>query len=56
MKDSPMMIKREIDFMKKKGAPKAMIKHEIAEAKAMKPKKMACGGEVKRGYGKARGA
>jgi len=36
MKDSPKMIKREIDFMKKKGAPKAMIKHEIAEAKAMK--------------------
>ena len=56
MKDSPKMIKREIDFMKKKGAPKAMIKHEMAEAKAMKPKKYAAGGMVRRGYGCARGA
>jgi hypothetical protein len=37
MKESPAMMKKEVAFMKKKGAPKAMIKHEMAEAKA-KPK------------------
>jgi intein-encoded DNA endonuclease-like protein len=29
MKESKMMVKKEIGFMKKKGAPKAMIKHEM---------------------------
>jgi hypothetical protein len=33
MKESPAMMKKEVAFMKKKGAPKAMIKHEMAEAK-----------------------
>lgn len=33
MKESKAMMKKEIDFMQKKGAPKAMIKHEKAEAK-----------------------
>ena len=33
MKESKAMMKKEVDFMKKKGAPKAMIKHEMAEAK-----------------------
>jgi hypothetical protein len=33
MKESKMMVKKEIGFMKKKGAPKSMIKHEMAEAK-----------------------
>lgn len=33
MKESKVMMKKEVDFMKKKGAPKAMIKHEMAEAK-----------------------
>jgi hypothetical protein len=28
MKESPAMMKKEVAFMKKKGAPKAMIKHE----------------------------
>ena len=48
MKDSKAMVKKEISFMKKKGAPKSMIKHEMAEAKEMcyggKVKKMAAGG------------
>ncbi len=32
MKESKMMVKKEVEFMKKKGAPKSMIKHEMAEA------------------------
>jgi hypothetical protein len=32
-KESPAMMKKELAFMKKKGAPKSMIKHEMAEAK-----------------------
>jgi len=42
MKESKAMVGKEIAFMKKKGAPKSMIKHEMAEAKGMK--KMASGG------------
>lgn len=34
-KDTKAMAKKELDFMKKKGAPKSMIKHETAEHKAM---------------------
>ena len=30
------MMGKELAFMKKKGAPKSMIKHEMAEAKGMK--------------------
>lgn len=49
MKESKMMVKKEIGFMKKKGAPKSMIKHEMAEA-GMKhggmAKKMAKGGGI----------
>lgn len=33
MKESKAMMKKEVEFMKKKGAPKAMLKHEMAEAK-----------------------
>ena len=33
MKESKAMMGKEIAFMKKKGAPKSMIKHEQAEAK-----------------------
>ncbi len=33
MKESKQMVKKEIGFMKKAGAPKSMIKHEMAEAK-----------------------
>ena len=43
MAESKAMVKKEIGFMKKKGAPKSMIKHEMKEA-GMKPKKMAAGG------------
>jgi hypothetical protein len=32
MKESKMMVKKEVEFMKKKGAPKSMLKHEMAEA------------------------
>jgi len=36
MKESKAMMKKEVAFMKSKGAPKAMVKHEEAEAKGMK--------------------
>lgn len=36
MKESKAMMGKEIAFMKKKGAPKPMIQHEMAEAKGMK--------------------
>jgi len=32
MKESKAMMKKEVSFMKKKGAPKSMIKHEMKEA------------------------
>jgi hypothetical protein len=32
VKESKAMVKKELEFMKKKGAPKSMIKHEKAEA------------------------
>jgi hypothetical protein len=41
MKEPKEMMKKEISFMKKKGAPKSMIKHEMAEAKGMKKGGMA---------------
>lgn len=47
MKESKAMVKKEVGFMKKKGAPKSMIKHEMAEAGMKhggKVKKMAGGG------------
>jgi len=34
--ESKAMVKKEISFMKEKGAPKPMIKHEKAEMKGMK--------------------
>lgn len=42
MKESKAMVKKEVGFMKKAGAPKSMIKHEESEMKAMKK-----GGSVK---------
>jgi len=36
MKESKAMMKKEVSFMKKKGAPKSMVKHEKAEMKGMK--------------------
>ncbi len=43
MKESKAMVKKEVSFMKKKGAPKSMIKHEMGEMK------MAKGGMTKMG-------
>ena len=36
MAESKKMIGKEVSFMRKKGAPKSMIKHEMGEMKAMK--------------------
>ena len=47
MKESKAMMAKEVGFMKKKGAPKFMIKHEMAEAgmkKGGKAKAYAGGG------------
>ena len=45
MKESKAMMRKEVAFMKKKGAPKSMIKHEEAEYGMKKGvKKMAGGG------------
>ena len=48
MAESKKMVKKEVSFMKKKGAPKSMIKHEMGEMMGMKKggaaKKMAAGG------------
>jgi len=48
MAESKKMVGKEVAFMKKKGAPKSMIKHEEAEMKGMKhggkAMKMAMGG------------
>ncbi len=42
MAESKTMMKKEVSFMKKKGAPKSMIKHEEAEMKGMKYGGKAC--------------
>lgn len=48
MKESKAMVGKEVAFMKKKGAPASMVKHEKAEMMGMKKggaaKKMASGG------------
>jgi hypothetical protein len=50
MKESKAMMKKEVSFMKKKGAPKSMIRHEEAEYGMKKGmKKMAGGGMAKSG-------
>jgi hypothetical protein len=48
MAESKKMVGKEIAFMKKKGAPKSMVKHEEAEMKGMKKGGMACGGKMKK--------
>ena len=56
MKESKAMMKKEVGFMKKAGAPKAMLKHEQAEMKAMKKGGKACyagGGYVRAADGVA---
>ncbi len=52
VKESKAMVKKEIGFMKKAGAPKSMIKHEESEMKGMK--KMAMGGSAGTGITKAK--
>ena len=47
MKESKAMVKKEVDFMKKKGAPKSMMKHEMAESMGMKKGGMTKMGAVK---------
>ena len=59
MKESKAMVKKEVSFMKSKGAPKSMIKHEAAEMGAMRKggmamKKMASGGFTKAADGIAK--
>jgi len=50
MAESKKMVGKEISFMKKKGAPKSMIKHEESEMAGMKKgggvKKYAAGGDT----------
>jgi hypothetical protein len=48
MAESKKMVKKEVAFMKKKGAPKSMIKHEMKEAGMKKGgmAKYAAGGSV----------
>ena len=48
--ESKAMMKKEVSFMKKAGAPKSMIKHEESEMKGMK--KMAKGGITNAKMGK----
>ena len=44
MKESKGMMKKEVAFMKKKGAPKSMLKHEMKEAGMKKGVKKMMGG------------
>jgi hypothetical protein len=57
MAESKKMVKKEVSFMKAKGAPKSMVKHEMAEAGMKKGgacKKMARGGGIE-SKGKTKG-
>jgi len=52
MAESKKMVKKEVSFMKSKGAPKSMIKHEMAEAGMKRggmTKRMASGGMTSMG-------
>ena len=44
VKESKAMMKKEVSFMKKKGAPKSMLKHEMKEAGMKKGAKRMMGG------------
>jgi hypothetical protein len=52
MKESKEMMGKELAFMKKKGAPKSMLKHEMKEAKG-KTKKYSEGGYTRSADGVA---
>lgn len=45
MKESKAMMKKEVEFMKKKSAPKSMLKHEMAEMKMAKGGRLESKGE-----------
>ena len=55
MKESKAMVGKEVAFMKKKGAPASMVKHEMAEMKGMKKggKAYAAGGYTRAADGVA---
>ena len=54
MKESKAMMKKEVSFMKKAGAPKSMLKHEMAEAKMAKGGVTRADGIVKKGHTKGK--
>jgi len=54
MKESKAMVGKEMAFMKKKGAPKSMIKHEMGEMKMAKGKPFDKGGGIE-SKGKTKG-
>ncbi len=54
MKESKAMMKKEVSFMKKAGAPKSMLKHEMAEAKMAKGGMTRADGIVKKGHTKGK--
>jgi len=51
--ESKAMMKKEVSFMKKKGAPKSMIRHEEAEYGMKKGVKKMAGGGMTGSYRKA---
>ena len=55
MKDSKAMVKKEVAFMKKKGAPKSMVKHEMAEMGMKKGGKAYASGGLAAGHKAADG-
>ncbi len=55
MKESKAMMKKEVSFMKKKGAPKSMIRHEMKEAGMKKGTKRMMGGGMGSSMGYAKG-
>lgn len=54
MKESKAMVKKEVSFMKKKGAPKSMIKHEMGEMKLAKGGVTRADGVVSKGHTKGK--
>ena len=55
MKESKAMMAKEVGFMKKKGAPKSMIKHEMAEAGMKRGGKAYAAGGLTAGHKSADG-
>ena len=55
MKESKAMVKKEVAFMKKKGAPKSMVKHEMAEMGMKKGGKAYAAGGLSAGHKSADG-